>query len=157
MTELRVADDFFLPVPDGFHALTEEEKSGMNTPVGGAWTGMSDPARHILVTGGEKPLNRLEAILLSGRDFARRTEAWIGRAMRGADYRREGFSERTIAGERAFCFRYAYEAGGIPMCAECCSIKRGRRILWLHVYQRQSLRAESDAVWEEILKSARHG
>ena len=63
-------------------------------------------------------------------------------------------TRREIAGARAWCFRYTYEAEGIPMYAESCTIKRGGDLIWLHLYAREERREESFAVWETILSSA---
>ena len=154
MNPLRIADDCFLPVPAGFHVLSEEERRAMRVPAEGPWVGMSDPERHILVTGGVRPLGRIRSILLSERDCAAHTETWIRRALKPFGYRGEKLTRREIAGARAWCFRCTYEAEGIPMCAESCTIKRGGDLVWLHLYAREERREESFAVWETILSSA---
>jgi hypothetical protein len=43
------------------------------------------------------------------------------------------------------------------MCAESCVFKRRGTVCFLHLYAREELRAESFAVWEEILSSVRPG
>jgi hypothetical protein len=40
------------------------------------------------------------------------------------------------------------------MYARSLSVKNGKNFYYIHFYGRQALKAESDAVFEEILKSA---
>ena len=105
-------DGLLFTSPDGFHVLTDEERSGMHTPWKGPWTGIRDPERHILVTAGVRQAGWLASLLLSARDLAGRTEKQISRAMAPYGYRAGDRVERMIAGERAFGFRYAYDADG---------------------------------------------
>ncbi|MBO6053220.1 MAG: hypothetical protein J6Q17_05745 [Clostridia bacterium] len=148
-------DGLLFTSPDGFHVLTDEERSGMHTPWKGPWTGIRDPERHILVTAGVRQAGWLASLLLSARDLADRTEKQISRAMAPYGYRAGDRVERMIAGERAFGFRYAYDADGIAMCAESCVLKQRGKIYDLHLYAREAAKDESLAVWETILSSAR--
>ena len=157
MRDLHVGNELLLPVPDGFHELTDGERSKMNMPWAGQWVGISDPERHILVTVGSKKAGLLAGWLLNARDLAGKTEKQIRGAMGSFGYRAEGPTSYLIAGEKASGFRYAYEAQGIAMCAESCVFKRRGKMYFLHLYAREELRGESFAVWEEILSSVRPG
>ena len=44
MQEIVINDELVLCVPDGFHVMTEEERSGMQMLNGGEWIGLSDQA-----------------------------------------------------------------------------------------------------------------
>ncbi len=157
MQDLRIGNELLLTVPDGFHELTEEERSKMNMPWAGQWVGISDPKRHIVVTAGSKKAGLLAGLLLNARDLAGNMEKQIRGAMNSFGYRGEGPTACRIAGEKACGFRYAYEAQGTAMCAESCVFKRRGTVCFLHLYAREELRAESFAVWEEILSSVRPG
>ncbi len=157
MRDLHVGNELLLPVPDGFHELTEEERSKMNMPWAGQWVGISDPERHIVVTAGSKKAGLLAGLLLNARDLAGNMEKQIRGAMGSFGYRAEGPTSYLIAGEKVSGFRYAYEAQGIAMCAESCVLKRRGTICFFHLYAREELRAESSAAWEEILSSVRPG
>jgi hypothetical protein len=153
MRDLRIDSELLLTVPDGFHELTEDERSKMNMPWAGQWVGISDPERHIVVTAGSKKAGLPARLLLSTRDLAGNMEKQIRGAMASFGYRAEGPASYLIAGEKACGFRYAYEAQGIAMCAESCVFRRRGKIYFLHLYAREELSAESFAVWEEILSS----
>lgn len=153
MRDLPIDGELRLRYPDGFHELTDDERSRLNTPWPGQWVGISDPERHIIVTAGSKKAGLLAGLLLNARDLAGNAEKRIRAAMTPYGYRAGDPTERKIAGERAVGFRYAYEAQGIAMCAESCVFKRRGRIYDLHVYAREETRAESFAVWETILSS----
>ena len=157
MQDLRIDNELLLTAPDGFHELTEDERSKMNMPWAGEWVGIADPERHIVVTAGAKKAGLLAGWLLSAKDLAKNMEKQIGGATASFGYRAEGPTSCLIAGEKACGFRYAYEAQGIAMCAESCVIKLRGKICWLHLYAREELRGESFAVWEEILSSVRPG
>ena len=49
---------------------------------------------------------------------------------------------------------YHYTAQENEMYARSLSVKNGKNFYYIHFYGRQALKAESDAVFEEILKSA---
>ena len=155
MRDLRIDDELLLTVPDGFHELSDDERSKMNIPWAGQWVGISDPERHILVTAASKKAGLLAGLLLNARDLAGNAEKQIRGAMEAFGYRAEGPTSCLIAGEKACGFRYAYEAQGIAMCAETCVFKRRGKIFYFHLYAREELCGESFAVWEEILSSVR--
>ena len=157
MRELRIDNELLLPVPDGFHELTDDERSKLNMPWAGQWVGISDPERHILVTAGSKKAGLLAWLLLSARDLAGNTEKQICGAMTSFGYRDRGPTDRVIAGEKACGFRYVYESEGIAMCAESCVFKQRGKICYLHLYAREELEEESFAVWEGILSAVRTG
>ena len=157
MRDLRIDNELLFSFPDGFHELTEDERSKMNIPFAGQWVGISDPERHIVVTAGAKKAGLLAGLLLNARDLAGNMEKQIRGAMTSFGYRAEGPTSRLIAGDKACGFRYAYEAQGIAMCAESYVFMRRGKIFYLHLYAREELRGESFAVWEEILSSVRTG
>jgi hypothetical protein len=157
MRTLPIDSELHVLCPDGFHELTDGERSRLVMPWSGPWVGISDPERHVLVTAGSRKAGLFAGLLLSARDLARNMEKRIRGAMTPFGFRAGGAAERVIAGERAFGFRYAYEAQGIAMCAESCVFKRRGKIFFLHLYARDERREESFAVWEKILSSVRPG
>ena len=161
MTE-RINDSLTLTFPDGFARMSADEKRGMTTLGSGPWEGFRDPERHMIVTVGWKRINLFSALLLSGKDLAKNAEKQVCRSMKPFGYRSAEFSEARIGGasgepERASGFRYAYDAQGVGMRGEACVVKRGRDVIFFHVYYRDALSAESVPVWEKILSSARFG
>ena len=109
----------------------------------------------MIVTVGWKRAGALVSFLLTEKDLAKNAEKRVSRSMRPFGYRSGGSVRRTVAGESAEGFRYAYEAQGVGMAAESLAMKHGKTIVWFHVYFRDALREESLPVWEEILASVR--
>ena len=155
MQEITVNEQVIMTFPDGFHVMTEEERSKMNVAGEGSWIGVADPDRHMIVSAGWRQAGGLAGILLNGHDIAKEAEKRIRKPMQPFGYRLEGFAERTIAGMNAYGFRYAYTAQDIGMNSETYAVKNGKAVMYFHVYFREELREESLSVWNDILNSAR--
>lgn len=151
MQEIIINDELVLCVPDGFHVMTEEERSGLQMLNGGEWIGLSDPDRHIKVSVGWKKINGFSALLLSGKDLAKNSEKSVSGPMSAYGYRLEGFLETVIAGEKAAGFRYRYDAQQIAMAAELDALKIGKSVYYFNLYSRGEHRKESAAVWQDLL------
>ena len=150
MQEILLNDTLVLSCPEGFHLMTEAERSGVSLAEDGPWIGLSAPEKHILVTAGWKQVRGLAALLGRG-DLAKNMEKRVRKPMQPFGYRLEGFTERSIAGERAAGFRYSYRAQGTEMYAESYALKRGGAVYYFHFYVRAAMKAESLPVWEEML------
>ena len=137
---------------EGFHVMTEEERSKMSMLEEGQWVGLSDPDRHILVTVGWKPVKGL-ASMLKGKSLAENMEKQVRRAMSPFGYTSEGPRERLIAGSKAYGFGYGYAAGDIDMVAESYVLKIDKVLYYFHFYARAALKKESLPVWKEMLES----
>ncbi len=153
--EERIGGALRLSCPEGFHRMTDAEKSGLTTLGNGSWAGFSDPERHMIVTVGWKRVNALVSLLLTEKDLAKNAEKQIARSMRPFGYRSGESVRRTVAGERAEGFRYGYEAQGVGMAAESLAMKHGKTVVYFHLYYREAPEEESLPVWEEILASVR--
>lgn len=153
MSDLLLNNELSLPVPDGFHVMTDEECKGMNIMGDGKWVGLSDPERHILVIAGWKQPPAFALMLLSEKDLAKNMEKQIGSALQPAGYASEGFTEKVIAGTKACGAQYRYTASGTEMVAASYSMKFRKKTYYFHFYGREALREESITVWNEMLES----
>ena len=150
MQEVLLNDAMVLHSPEGFHRMTEAERSVVRVAEEGPWIGLSHPEKHILVTAGWKQAGGIAGLLSRG-DLAKNMEKRVRRPMQPYGYRLEGFTERSIAGEKAGGFRYSYRAQETDMYAESYALKHGGAVYYFHFYARAALKAESLPVWEELL------
>ena len=138
--------------PEGFHVMTEEERSQMSMLEEGTWVGFSDPNRHILVTVGWKAVKGL-GFMLKGKGLAENMEKQIRQGMSSFGFKSEGPRERMIAERPAFGFGFGYVAREIEMVAESYVLKIDKTLYYFHFYARKALKNESLPVWNEILDS----
>ena len=152
MAELILNNELLLKYPEGFHVMSEEERSKMNMLEEGKWAGLFDPDKHILVTVGWKQTG-IASMILSGLDLANNMEKHIRRAMMSFGYRLEGFKECQIADTKVHGFGYEYVSHEIPMYAESYAMKKGKVIYYFHFYARTAMKSESIAIWRDMLSS----
>lgn len=155
MEDILLNNSLKLPCPDGFHVMDEEEKSQLNIMRDGPGVCLSDPERHMMVSIGWQQVGGLTSMLLKSGDIVKNSEKAVSKSMQSYGYQREGFLQRSIAGNQAEGFAYTYEAQGVPMYGQSCAMKVGKVFYYFHCYARQALREESLKVWEEILDSVR--
>ena len=86
---------------DGFHVMADSELAKLRSPWQGPMQGLSDPARHIMITVGWKPVGNVLSMLLKPKDIAKKMESDIRKAMKAYDYRPQGFLTKEIAGQKA--------------------------------------------------------
>ena len=143
-----------LPFPGGFHVMDEAEWSRFKLLAGGEGAGLSDKARHMIVTVGYKQAGGFSAALLSAKDLAKNMEKQICKAMAALGCKSEGVKTRTIGGREAHGLRYGYTAQGTAMTGESWVIKERKEIWYLHGYMCTELLEASLPVWEEMLDGA---
>ena len=150
MQETLLNETLRVPIPEGFHQMTEEETRKLRTLEAGPGVCLSDPRRHILVSMGWKRVGALVSFLLNPKDIATNAEKQAHKAMESHGYRCLGFSSRQIAGARAEGYRYTYTANGVGMVSETFAAKIGKTIYYFHFYARSAGEASFD-VWSALL------
>ena len=75
--------------------------------------------------------------------------------MRPYSYRLIGYEDRRVGDRAARSFQYAYVAQGVGMAAECCAVKEGKTIYYLHFYVREACGEEGFRLWKQVLADAR--
>ena len=140
MITAKMAEGLTLAYPEGFHVMTESEKSGMQFFGGLPGECLSDPERHILISVGLKTVGGVSA---------------FRKPMQKYGYRLLGFAEKSVGSEKAEGFSYEYESQCIGMYGESCVVKRGKVLYYLNFYARRELLGESLDVWNMILSSAK--
>lgn len=151
--EVILNDALKLICPEGFHTMTEEERSHLVFAEEGPGDCLSDPERHIIITLSWRKVGGLLAALAGMRDAARTMESRVAGSMKGFGYHLEGFVQHQIGGKTFHGFRYTYTAQGVEMRGESCIGKNGGAIYYLHFYARAASQ-DSDGVWNSILTSA---
>ncbi|MCR5795845.1 MAG: hypothetical protein K6G61_10935 [Solobacterium sp.] len=154
MSELIINNELTMDCPEGFHVLSDEERSRMNMLREGEWTGMSDPERHIIASAGwEKPA--FISVIMGANDIADVCEKRIRKALQPMGYKLESREERTIAGEKAAGICYGYTVQDTGMCAKTYAFRRGKYVYYFHFYYREALKEESLPVLEALLASVK--
>ena len=151
MKTISINREWKMSFPEGFQILNDMERRRLNFIGGAEGVCLSDPERHVVVSVGEKQINGFSALVLSGKDLAKRMEKQISKPMEAYDYHLEGFFTRQIADKTASGFRYTYKSQGVEMLGESYVVKDGKHLVYFHLYARKALREESLAVWNGIL------
>ena len=151
--EIMLNNALKLTCPQGFHVMTEEERSHLTFAENGPSDCLSDPERHMIITLSWRKVGGLLAALASMGDAARTMETRVAAAMKGFGYRLEGFVRHQVGGKTFHGFRYNYTAQGVEMRGESCIGKNGGVVYYLHFYARAASQS-SDGVWDAILASA---
>ncbi len=154
MDNILINGKLQMSLPDGFHVMDEEERSGLRVLMSGPFIAFTDPQRHIIATVGWKNAG-IASLILRASDIASGSEKQIAKGMQKYAYVSEGFSERNVGGTGASGFGYRYTPDeGIGMYGETHVLKKGRTVYFFNVYVRDELREESIRVWDDILGSA---
>ncbi len=140
-----------IPILDGFHEMSESERSALHFAAEGEGVCLSDPKRHILISVGAQTINAFSALLLSTSDLAKNAEKQIARLMQSNGYRREQFVTRKIDGLHAEGYRYTYTAQSVGMTGETYVVKDGKTVIYFHVYVREAHKDEGFAIWNAFL------
>lgn len=147
-------NDLQISYPEGFRELDRDEILKMN-PVKDApgWC-IRDDERHIVMSCACKKAGGLTSLLTGTKDIAKSFDKSYKKIMEPYGYVLDGYITGDIAGNKYDGIEYHYTAQGTEMYARSLSVKNGKNFYYIHFYGRQALKAESDAVFEEILKSA---
>lgn len=126
--ELSLGNFIYLPYPDGFHILTDEEKNNLNLLSDGLWSGISDPERHILITAGYKRTGKLISLIIDDKSLAVNAEKQVSKSMSQFGYILSGTKECKIINKNARGFAYEYTSSSIKMYGETYALKIGNNI-----------------------------
>ena len=152
MMELILNDELQLQYPDGFHILSDEERSKLNILEDGEWVGLSEPDLHILVTLACKKINGFASMMLNEQDLVRKMEKQVSKFMRPFAFRKREDKRCLIGGRKACGFGYEYTSQGIDMYAESYLIKKKNTIYYFHFYSRKTLEKDCLPVWMDMLE-----
>ena len=142
-----------LNVPEGFHVLSEAERSRLNFIADGEGCCLQDAERHIMVSVGWKKTGAFAGLILNTGDVAKRLESSIRNAMKPFHYRAEEKVELCPGGKKAEGIRYVYDAQGVEMTGESCVLKVNKTLYYFNFYTRKALQEENRKVWEDLLQS----
>lgn len=154
MEKIVLNEALTLAFPDGFRKLDEGELSRLRMLQSGPGICLRDDDRHIIVSLGYRQAGWL-AGLLSGKDLIKNAQDRIAGVMRPYGYRQTGCQDRRVGSKTAQAFQYAYVAQDTEMVGECCAVKEGKTIYYLHFYVRKACREDGLRLWQEILADAR--
>ena len=152
MIEQTLFDELQLKYPDGFHVLSEEERSRLHTLEDGEWVGLSNPEEHILISLGRKKINGFASKILNDKDLTGKMKKEIRRALQSFDYKGEADKQCLIGGRKARGMGYEYTSQGIDMYAESYLVKKGNILYYFHFYVRNALKNDSLALWSDMLE-----
>ncbi len=154
MEQIALNNALILSFPDGFRKLNDAELNQWRAAQSGASACFRDDDRHIIVSLGFRKEGLLSG-LLNGNDLikpAQRRMAWVMRAY-GYQWLKE--DTRLVGGKEARCFQYTYTAQGISMLGECCAIREGKILYYLHCYVRREYEEPGLQTWKDVLAKAR--
>lgn len=154
MEQICLDGSLTLSFPDGFRKLSEAELGQMRAIQSGPGVCLRNEEAHIVVSLGYRHAGLLSA-LLSAKDLIKSAENRIAGAMRAFNYRLTEYQTRSLGNKTAQCFQYAYEAQNTEMAGECCAVKAGKTIYYLHFYVRNECRDKGFRLWRNILAEAR--
>ena len=140
--------------PDGFRKLSEAEMKQMKLLQSGPGVCLRDEDRHIIVSLGYRRAGLFDAIL-GGKDLVKSAQSRIAGVMRPYGYQLAASASCPVGNKTGQYFQYTYTAQNTEMVGECCAIKEGKTIYYLHFYVRKTSRDEGFALWREILQNAR--
>ena len=146
-------DTLSLTFPDGFEKLDEAQLQQLRAMKSRPGICLRDEEKHIIVSLAYKGAGILSWVL-NGKDLVKSAQSRLAAAMRRFGYRLTGYEERRIGSKPAQSFQYAYVAQGIGMRGECCAIKEGKAIYYLHFYVRETYMEEGFRLWKQILADA---
>ena len=154
MEKINLNNALSLSFPDGFQRLSETEMKQLRFAKPGAGECLRDDERHIIVSLAYKGAGFLSGLLGSG-DLIKNAQSRIAGVMRLYSYRLIGYEDRRVGDRAARSFQYAYVAQGVGMAAECCAVKEGKTIYYLHFYVREACGEEGFRLWKQVLADAR--
>lgn len=148
-----VNEEMRIPLPEGFHVMSDEERialsKGQNAP---AWV-MSNEEKHLLFSVSWKAIPAIASMLLGPKDMVKNMKKRYGEAAADKGYTFGDIEKLTIGGEKAYGYPFSYTAEGIEMCGDSFVIKRGKQYYFFHTYYREELKEESEKLLEEIYGS----
>ncbi|MBR2991057.1 MAG: hypothetical protein IKF51_06310 [Solobacterium sp.] len=150
--EIRI-NAMSITIPEGFRALSAEERAGMQFLENGEGEVLQDSGRHIMISAAWKKHGRLANLLASPKDAIRAMEKKIAGALKAGGYECDGFLQEEVGGETAEAFRCRYTAQETAMSAESLIMVHNGIHYYVHCYWRTALEADSLAVIREMLKN----
>ena len=148
-----VNEEMRIPLPDGFHVMTDEERNaiskGQKAP---AWV-MADEEKHFMFSVSWKDIPSFASFLLGTKDIAKNMMKRYRDAAEGAGYTFGEIRKFMIGGEKAYGYPFNYETEGIAMCGDSIVIKKGKTCYFFHTYYREATKEESEKLLEEIYGS----
>ncbi len=145
----------YIPCPEGFHVMDENERKGLTFIADGPGVCLTDPDQHIIISAGYKQASGFTSFFFNEKDAARSMEQQIAKPMAAYGYRNLGSAERMVGGRKVHGFGYIYESQGIAMYAESHVAKIGKTFYYIHYYSREALKDENMPVWEAFLNEIR--
>lgn len=139
-----------ITLPEGFKAMASDEVKRIYTTDVDTICGFRDEERHIIVVVTWNVSNKVAAKIASPRDIAKRVEKAQSRALKRSGYRKGGFFDAQVAGERASGVRFGYTAQGVAHDAEAVVFIHGATCYILYCYSR-SENAQRDAAMRDDL------
>ncbi len=144
---------FAMPVPDGFHVMSEEELTKLfMKPDPDRW-GIWDQERHIMLTLEWKKYSPLALKMTNVKNIAARNEQLMRKALKKYSYQPEGAFSGRIAGLEAEGYRYLYQVQGIEQTAECLLFAERSLVYRMTCVGRVENRAANRAFFESIVDS----
>ena len=146
-------DTLSLTFPDGFEKLDEAQLQQLRAMKSSPDVCLRDEEKHIIVSLAYKRAGFLSGVL-NGRYLIKSAQSRLAAAMRGYGYRLTGYEDRRVGSKAAQSFQYAYVAQDVGMRGECCAIKEGKAIYYLHFYVRETYAEEGFRLWKQVLADA---
>ena len=150
-----IGNELTVTYDEAFHEMSEEEIREMDLLNEAPLLSLSDPDRHMIITFGSQKLNGLSAMMLSGKDIAKRNEEAVRNAMTVPyNYQLSEFVKTDAGGKEANGFRYTYTAKNTEMTGEVLAVKNGKNIWYCNSYFRTESADECIRIFHEIIGSS---
>ena len=153
MEKITLNEQVTLTFPDGFRKLTDDEQRQMRAIQSGPGVCLKNEEKHIILSLGYRRTGFFDT-LLNGKDLIKSAQGRIAGVMRPFGYRLTEYKPRNVGGRDASCFQYAYTAQNTEMMGECCAVKEGKTVYYLHFYVRAAFQEEGFRLWQDILAKA---
>ena len=141
--------------PESFHVMSDEELAGVGFSDIPPALCITDPDLHMVITTAWVQINGLLSKLVGTEKLAKKMEARTSAPMKPFGYRRGGFLNRSVGGNKGSGFTFSYTAQDTNMNGESIVVKVGNVFYYLHRYCRADFEPQSAAVWEDILNAVR--
>lgn len=152
-TENVLNDEMRVPLPEGFHVMSDEERNSISKGQKAPDWVMADEERHILFSASWKAIPAFASFLLGAKDMAKNMKKRYGEAAESAGYTFGEIRKIMIGGEKAYGYPFSYEAEGVAMCGDSIVVKKGKNYYFFHTYYREAMKEESEKLLEELYGS----
>lgn len=148
-----INDELSIAIPEGFRHMSTEELRRIYTTEIETIRGFWDEERHVIVIVTWNVSNKVIARIASVKDIAKRVEKAQSRALKGNAYRKDGFFDTTVAGEKARGVRFGYTVQGIGQDAEAVVFIHGASCYTLYYYCRSDDAQRLSPLHDDLLSS----